>query len=350
METTGPRRISVIEPIGAAIEKTKEILFQPFDLGKWFAMGFCAWLAAMGEGGGGNGNFNFNGGNHSGGSCGSNNFNQEVHQFKEAVVTHLPVIISVAVVIFLFIVVISILLMWLKSRGQFMFLHCVAHNVGEVVMPWKQYARSANSLFLFRLGLGLIGLFLGIALVVPLIVVIISFAETEFKVFAAPGVLAVIFIVLTMILLGIVFGVIKAIVHDFVVPIMYLNDCNFSEGFKRFWTLFKANLGSFVVFLLFLIVVNMVLGMIAMAAILAACCVCCIGIIFFIPYIGTVAMLPLLVWRRAYSAIFLSQFGPAYNVFVGSYTAVPVSAQPIPPFEPPLPPVNDQDMPPGAPE
>jgi hypothetical protein len=52
MDTTQPRDISVIEPIGAAIEKTKQILFQPFDIAKWFAVGFCAWLAALGNGGG----------------------------------------------------------------------------------------------------------------------------------------------------------------------------------------------------------------------------------------------------------------------------------------------------------
>jgi hypothetical protein len=32
MDTNQMRQISVIEPIGAAIEKTKQILFQPFDI------------------------------------------------------------------------------------------------------------------------------------------------------------------------------------------------------------------------------------------------------------------------------------------------------------------------------
>ena len=50
MDTIQPREISVIEPIGAAFEKTKEILFKPFDIGKWFVIGFCAWLATLGNG------------------------------------------------------------------------------------------------------------------------------------------------------------------------------------------------------------------------------------------------------------------------------------------------------------
>ena len=38
MDTLPPPKISVLEPIGAAIEKTKQILFQPFDIGKWFTL------------------------------------------------------------------------------------------------------------------------------------------------------------------------------------------------------------------------------------------------------------------------------------------------------------------------
>jgi hypothetical protein len=48
--------VSVLEPVGQAIEKVKEILFKPFDLGRWFVIGFCAWLACLDQGGG----FNFN--------------------------------------------------------------------------------------------------------------------------------------------------------------------------------------------------------------------------------------------------------------------------------------------------
>jgi hypothetical protein len=33
------------------LERVKRVLFQPFDLGKWFIIGFCAWLAFLGDGG-----------------------------------------------------------------------------------------------------------------------------------------------------------------------------------------------------------------------------------------------------------------------------------------------------------
>ena len=58
MEANG-RKIEVFAPFGAAFDLTKLILFQPFDIRKWLAIGFAAFLAMLGGSGGGNG-FNFN--------------------------------------------------------------------------------------------------------------------------------------------------------------------------------------------------------------------------------------------------------------------------------------------------
>src|SRR5690349_15561593 len=49
--------ISVTDPITPAIERAKLITFGPFDLSKWFVLGFVAFLVALGEGGGGNFHF-----------------------------------------------------------------------------------------------------------------------------------------------------------------------------------------------------------------------------------------------------------------------------------------------------
>ena len=55
MGLENPQRISVIDPIGPAIEHVRLMLFKPFDLSKWLTIGFCAWLAQLGHGGGGGG-------------------------------------------------------------------------------------------------------------------------------------------------------------------------------------------------------------------------------------------------------------------------------------------------------
>jgi len=66
--------ISVTEPINLAMARVRRILFAPFDLGKWFTIGFCAWLAGLGERG-------FRG-NYSS-SSGSDNHNVDIHKQLE---------------------------------------------------------------------------------------------------------------------------------------------------------------------------------------------------------------------------------------------------------------------------
>jgi len=179
MDTTQSHQISVVEPIGAAIEKTKQILFQPFDITKWFAIGFCAWLATLGSGG--SPNFNF--GNW--GSHGQNlDFQREIHNAKDAVLENLPIVIGIGALVILVILILSLLFMWLKSRGQFMFFSCVVQNKGEVVNPWKKYAKQANSLFLFKLLLWLAGFAASILFIVPLVLIGVSFAKTGIAGFA----------------------------------------------------------------------------------------------------------------------------------------------------------------------
>ena len=45
-------KISVIDPIGYSLKRMKLILFSELDAGKWFVLGFCAFLADLCSGGG----------------------------------------------------------------------------------------------------------------------------------------------------------------------------------------------------------------------------------------------------------------------------------------------------------
>ena len=141
-----PLDISVTTPVSAALERVKQVLFRPFDLGKWFVIGFCAWLASLGEQGF-HGNFNFGGGHNHGG-----NVRHQLEQVREFVMNNLYWIIPVAVAIVAIGVALWLVFTWLSSRGKFMFLHCVAQNKAEVAVPWRKYGRQGNSLFVFRLG------------------------------------------------------------------------------------------------------------------------------------------------------------------------------------------------------
>jgi hypothetical protein len=336
METSQSRNISVLEPIGAAVDKTSEILFRPFVLSKWFALGLVVWLAALGSGGGG-GNFNY-GFNERGG-----NFHNEMNELKNAVVSNLPVILMVGSAVALFILVLSIVFLWIRTRFQFIFLNSVAQNSTEIGNPWRRYAAQGNSLFLFKLILMFINIAGILCFVIPLVLIILALAETDFKVIAAGQIVIAALIVLGIVIVSLLFSIVYNLTTDLVVPVMYIQNLSVTQGWKRLLKLMSEHLGAMILYLLFIFLISIALGMgTAAIGVAACCCLCCVSWVFLIPLVGgylfTVLTLPLWVWRRAYSAFFMAQFGPEYSVFSNPQAAVVpvhVTVTPKDPNEPP---------------
>lgn len=289
--------ISVIDPISPAIERVKTILFRPFDLGKWFVIGFCAWLACLGSGG--VPNFNFPG--------------EALDNAKDFIITNLYWILPLVIIVVLLIIALIVLLTWLSSRGHFMFLHCVALNKDEVKVPWRKFKKQGNSLFLFRIVLFLIS-FAVIMLLVAMLAVI------SVLLFAGDGhsnLLAIIFRVLFkfcfILPTVIVFTLIKKFTLDFVVPVMFLRGTTCTTAWREFWPLLVGNKGKFALYILFQIVILLAVGIIVIAGVCITCC--CLGCILAIPYISTVLLLPILVFKRSYTLLYFRQYGPSFDVF-----------------------------------
>ncbi len=299
--------VSVIDPIGPAFERVKTILFRPFDFGKWFVIGFCAWLAYLGSGGGGGG-----GGKGSGGQ-GSHNVQEGLGEAKHFVMENLHWIIPVAVVVTIIGIVVWLAFTWLSSRGRFMFLHCVAHNKAEVSIPWTKYRQHANSLFLFRIILGLISfVVIGLPILFAIGCIVMMIAGNGAL---AIGILGGILIGLIILVGAIIFGLISKFTMDFVVPIMFLRTTSCTAGWREFMTLLSVNKARFILYILFQIVIGIAIGAIKFMGFCIGCCFCCISLLLIIPYIGTVILLPLPVFTRSYSLLYLKQFGPEFDVF-----------------------------------
>jgi len=305
MGNQNSQQISVIEPIGAAIETTKIILFSPFDLAKWFTIGFCAWLATLCQGGGFNFNFNSPCGN-------TGNCNISPDEIQAFILNNLTLVIGIASGIFIVSIVVGTVLLWLSSRGSFMFLSCVAQNKAQVKLPWHRYRQEGNSLFLFRLVVAVIALLIFVILAGMAAGLIFTFRKNgvDTTVLIIGGLAALAVIALPIVLLFSAF--IKSI-YDFVVPIMYLHRTTCMQAWGRFWGLLKNNLGKFLLYFLFQIVIGMAIAAITVAAMVATCC--CAACIMVIPYLGTVLMLPLIVFARSYSLCYLRQYGSDYDVF-----------------------------------
>lgn len=310
--------ISVTRPVGEAIERAKSVLFRPFDPGKWLVIGFCAWLAFLGEGGGGGGG-GFNAGNWSGHD--GHGPREVIERALRFIMENLWWLAPLAAGIILISLAIWIVLLWLSSRGQFMFLHCVARNVGEVEVPWVRYSKEANSLFLFRTAVSVCGSVATLPLVFGLVAIILSMVIKQR--INAPGVFLCIGLFMLILILGIGFWVLGRLIKDFIVPLQYLRRIRVMHAWREFLGLFRGRLGDVVVYLLFRIVISIVISALVLTVVLVTCCIA--GCLLAIPYLGTVLLLPILVFERAYSAHFLAQFGPSFDVF-SSAESIPLTS------------------------
>src|SRR5204863_1142901 len=155
MNGTEPN-IEIFKPFGEAFELTKKILFQPFDLKKWFVIGFAAWLANLGSG------------------CGSFNYQfnrrDEAQKVKEAIsqIPHQILVFGVSLLI-VFVLALIVLFAWLRARGGFMFIDCIVKNRGAISEPWHDFRKEGNSYFFFSLAAGLCFLLIAALLSAPLV-------------------------------------------------------------------------------------------------------------------------------------------------------------------------------------
>jgi len=309
--------VSVVEPLTPAIERVKTVLFRPFDIRKWFVIGFCAWLAELGkhEGGSGSGGGDGDGkGFQWSGEDILENMVQAVNEalatVREFVEANLSWIIPVAILVLVILVGVWLLVTWLSSRGRFMFLHCVAENKGEVVIPWNKFSRHGDSLFAFRV---VVGFILFVIFVAGLVAGYSSLMRAANRGDEIGVVLTLAAIVLGIFVLSIPLLITKKFTTDFVVPIMFIQTVGCRKAWEQFLPVLLQNKVRFFLYLLFQLVIGFtIIVLLAAVALATCCCACCF---FAIPYIGTVALLPILVFERSYSLYYLRQYGPAFDVF-----------------------------------
>jgi len=320
-----PREISVTEPLGAAYGRMKLVLFQPFDVGKWLVIGFCAWLAQLGEAGGG-GSYGYN--NRTFADKNAHPWEQIRHACSMAhdyVLLNLAWLLPVAAFAVLLLLGLGLLFVWLSSRGKFMFLHCIARNRAEIEVPWDKYGGVANRLFLFRLVLWLAGMILILPILVLIIILIVRMAMAEE--FDFTRIFPVVGLSCGLALVAVGLSLVQKFLGDFVVPILYLRGGTCRAAWREFFQLLVAHAGTFVLYILFQILLALVLAMLVIWLVIMTCCTA--GCLLALPYVGTVFLLPILVFKRAYALHFLAQFGPAYDVFP------PAAPPPLPPLAPP---------------
>jgi hypothetical protein len=297
--------IVYFEPLSRAWQRMKQALFNPFNLNKWFIIGFNAFLAGLLDGPHGNGS-----GKGGGDDLTFREFLNLPHRGWEWLMDNPGWFIGIVfIIIFLF--VLGIVLTWISSRGKMMFLDNVVHDRAEIAKPWKQYSKEGNSLFVWRFCFGLIVFAFFI-----LMGIFFFTAASAFHVndrYTGPLILFIVGWIFLFLLTIIITGYISIFLDSFVVPLMYKDNLTATKAWGRFLSIFNKHPFHFILFGLFIFVlmVGFMIGVI-----FAGFMTCCIGfILLVIPYIGTVITLPVWYTLRAFSLEYFAQFGTEYNVF-----------------------------------
>lgn len=136
--------VSVRKVFNTSWQRMKDILFHPFNLGKWFTLGFCAWVISLG-GQNGSASPNFSSkfsysSDHGGGDTIASlwayldqilNGNNGTFTSRAAETFHTPpavigIFIVLAIAAILLVFALSLLFTWLRFRFEFIFLDNLA--------------------------------------------------------------------------------------------------------------------------------------------------------------------------------------------------------------------------------
>ncbi len=322
------------EVFGRAFRRMTGMLFYPFDMSKWFIVGFAAWLTIIfnsqgGSGGGGYFYFRLSNANHlpyilsRSGSFLKDVFLGDVF-FVGKVCNYFRIEQSVFwFIVFgtaasvLVVIAINFFLLWISSRFKFIFIDNIANNRAEISKPWSEFKKHGNSVFRWLVGFTVVNVLFMLVIFTIIVAlfypVVIDYLRTDS--FKMPGLSIVIsvstMIVFTLGMLVLFFA--YYLFNEFVLPIMYKKNLSAKAAYREFMRLFKAAPLTFVKFWLLQILANVACGIAVILLI-----ICTLGVAFIpllLPYLGAVVLLPVLIFQRAQSMELMHAFGSEYSPY-----------------------------------
>jgi len=307
-----PRTPSVLDAIESALGHTRRICFEPFDLSKWFVLGFCAFLAQLGQGGGG-----YTGGN----PLGARGREDLTDTWIPWVTSHLAFVLAIVAVALVIGIALWALFLWIGSRGDFMFLDGVAKNRGAVSEPWNRFREAGDSLFKLRLVIGLAGM----AVVLGVVAVALALAWPAIRggAFTARALAAVVAGACIIAPVAIVLVGLQLVIRDFVVPIMYKRGTAATASLIAFKeVVLPGRVVPFLLFYAMFIAIGIASGILMLIGMCLTCCVAAL------PYLSSVVFLPVFVFFRCYALCFLQQVAPEWTILPPKAGEVPAPVGP----------------------
>lgn len=303
MSTPAPpaRGPSPLDAAQQAIDHTRRQLF-PFRFERWLILGCTAFLDQCGRRSG-IGGFHVPGpGGWGNGGGGGGPDHGDVSRAVEWLAMHAFLVAGVAAAVLAAVIAFAALVLWLNSRGVFMYLDNVASGRADFERPWREHAGRAGSYFAWSFGLALATLVGVLLLAVGALLAVVALVNGPPGTGLAAGLgLGGIFVLFLALI--VTASLASLALRDFVAPLQVRAGLGCRDAIGLFLSLLRAHAGVFVVYVLLKIVFAIVAGM---ALVLAACVTCCCALL---PVVMQTALQPLFYFERAWSLFLLRQLG-----------------------------------------
>jgi hypothetical protein len=302
--TTAPpaaRGPSALDAAQQAIDHTRRQLF-PFRFERWLILGCVAFLDQCGRRSG-IGGFHVPGpggwGNGGGGGGGGQG---DASKALEWLAIHAFLVAGVAAAVLAVVVALAALVLWLNSRGVFMYVDNVASGRADFERPWREHAAAASSYFAWSFGLALATLVGVLVLVAGAVAAVLALITGPPGTGLTAGLgLAGIFVLFVALIVAASLAALA--LRDFVAPLQMRAGVGCREAIRLLMGLVRAQAGVFVVYVLLKIAFSIVAGV---ALMIAACLTCCCVLL---PVVMQTALQPLFYFERAWSLFLLRQLG-----------------------------------------
>ncbi len=288
-------RVSPLDAAQQAIEHTRRALF-PFRLERWLLLGLLAFLDQCGRGGAGIPNLPAGAFRDSPGGGG-----ERASTAAAWIGSHVGLVMAIAAAALLLIVALSALVLWVNSRGIFMYIEAVAAAPAELGLRWREHAERAQSLFAWRFGLAMATLVAVILLVGAGAGAIFLHAREHLS--SVAMVILIVGLLLLLVMLIVAVSMVSVLLRDFVAPLQWRLGLPCGAATRQAIALLRPELGALVLYLLLKIAFAVILGI---ATLIAGCLTCCCA---FLPVLCQAVLQPLLFFERAWSLFLLRQLG-----------------------------------------
>lgn len=280
-----------------ALDHVRRHLF-PFDFKRWLTLGFLAFLDQCGRGFGSQ----FPGGPGGTGGGDGNGGGPDVEAGLAWLAAHVVLVSVVAAIVLAFVVAVLAVLLWVNSRGVFMYLDNVATGRAEVARPWREHAHHASSYFAWSFGLNA-------ATLTAVLLLMAGMAAAALLMMRGPahtqalGVVVIVGLVLVLLAVAALSALVSVALRDFAAPLQMATGAACGDALRLFGALLRANKGLFALYLLLKVCFTMVL---AVVVLVVGCCTCCCG---FVPVITQTILQPGFYFERAWSLHLLRRLG-----------------------------------------